>query len=86
MRIAADRHYLTDVLVGAAVGTAVGLAVPHLMHKEPAPPDLGPPPPPEAPQLVVGMRIRQQGSARAGLVLGAGLRHGGPCLTATWAW
>ncbi len=31
-RIAADRHYLTDVLVGAAVGTAVGIALPRALH------------------------------------------------------
>jgi membrane-associated phospholipid phosphatase len=32
LRIAADRHYLSDVLVGAAVGTAVGIGFPRLMH------------------------------------------------------
>ncbi len=32
LRIAADRHYLTDVLVGALVGSAVGVAVPRLFH------------------------------------------------------
>lgn len=32
LRIAADRHYLTDVLVGTAVGSAVGLVVP-LIHR-----------------------------------------------------
>lgn len=31
-RIAADRHYLTDVLVGAALGTAAGVALPRLLH------------------------------------------------------
>jgi membrane-associated phospholipid phosphatase len=31
-RIAADRHYLTDVLVGALVSTAVGIALPRLLH------------------------------------------------------
>lgn len=30
LRVAADKHYLTDVLVGAGVGTAVGLVVPQL--------------------------------------------------------
>jgi membrane-associated phospholipid phosphatase len=33
LRIAADRHYATDVLVGAAVGSAVGFAVPYLAHR-----------------------------------------------------
>jgi membrane-associated phospholipid phosphatase len=32
LRIAADRHYLTDVLVGAATGLAVGIALPRLAH------------------------------------------------------
>ncbi len=32
LRVAGDRHYLTDVLAGAAVGTAAGIALPRLMH------------------------------------------------------
>jgi membrane-associated phospholipid phosphatase len=32
LRIAADRHWLTDVLVGAAVGAAVGVFVPLVFH------------------------------------------------------
>jgi membrane-associated phospholipid phosphatase len=32
-RIAADRHYLTDVLGGAALGVAAGLTVPYLMKR-----------------------------------------------------
>lgn len=32
LRIAADRHYLTDVVVGAVVGSGIGLAVPLLVH------------------------------------------------------
>jgi membrane-associated phospholipid phosphatase len=31
-RIAGDKHYLTDVLVGAATGLAVGIAVPRVFH------------------------------------------------------
>jgi membrane-associated phospholipid phosphatase len=31
-RMAADRHYFTDVLTGALVGSAVAAAVPLLMH------------------------------------------------------
>jgi len=34
LRIAADSHYLTDVLAGAALGTAAGLTVPLLMRRE----------------------------------------------------
>ena len=33
LRIAADRHWLTDVAAGAALGTAVGLAMPLLLHR-----------------------------------------------------
>jgi membrane-associated phospholipid phosphatase len=31
-RMAADKHYLTDVLTGAAIGTATGIAIPRLLH------------------------------------------------------
>lgn len=34
LRIAADKHYLTDVLAGAALGTAFGLTVPLLMRRD----------------------------------------------------
>lgn len=33
LRIAADRHYFTDVLTGAAVGSAVGFTVPYVFHR-----------------------------------------------------
>ena len=32
LRIAADRHYLTDVLAGATIGSAVGFAIPVIFH------------------------------------------------------
>jgi membrane-associated phospholipid phosphatase len=31
-RIAADRHYLTDVLTGALLGTGMGILLPWLFH------------------------------------------------------
>ena len=34
LRVAADRHFLTDVLVGAAVGTAVGTLMPRLFDED----------------------------------------------------
>lgn len=34
LRIAADKHYITDVLVGAAVGATAGIAVPRLMSRD----------------------------------------------------
>ncbi len=33
LRIAADKHWLTDVLGGAALGTAIGVAMPLLLHR-----------------------------------------------------
>jgi membrane-associated phospholipid phosphatase len=32
LRIAADRHYATDVMVGAIVGSAIGFGVPYFAH------------------------------------------------------
>ncbi len=32
LRMVADRHYLTDVLVGALVGTTTGFLLPYLLH------------------------------------------------------
>jgi membrane-associated phospholipid phosphatase len=32
LRIAADRHWLSDVIVGMLTGVAVGIAVPLLFH------------------------------------------------------
>ena len=36
LRVTADRHYLTDVLAGATVGIAAGVATPLLVHYRPA--------------------------------------------------
>jgi membrane-associated phospholipid phosphatase len=36
LRIAADKHYLSDVLVGASVGSLVGFAVPFFFHRKSA--------------------------------------------------
>ncbi|WP_176065726.1 phosphatase PAP2 family protein [Anaeromyxobacter diazotrophicus] len=35
LRMAADEHWLTDVVASAAVGTALGMAVPLLLHRSP---------------------------------------------------
>jgi len=32
LRVMSDNHYMTDVTVGAVLGTAVGLGVPYLLH------------------------------------------------------
>lgn len=34
LRVAADRHWLTDVATGAAVGALVGVAAPRLLHRK----------------------------------------------------
>jgi membrane-associated phospholipid phosphatase len=34
LRIAADKHYFTDVVAGSGLGAAVGLAVPLLLHNQ----------------------------------------------------
>ncbi len=50
LRIAADKHWFSDVLVGALVGTAMGLVVPFVFHRradtpEPMTSPVGPTPP-----------------------------------------
>jgi membrane-associated phospholipid phosphatase len=35
LRIVSQKHYVTDVLTGAAVGTASGLGIPWLLHYGP---------------------------------------------------
>jgi membrane-associated phospholipid phosphatase len=32
LRLAADRHYVSDVLIGATVGTLIGYGIPYLFH------------------------------------------------------
>jgi membrane-associated phospholipid phosphatase len=32
LRIAADKHYFTDVMTGAVIGSAIGFAVPYVFH------------------------------------------------------
>ncbi|HVE83930.1 MAG TPA: phosphatase PAP2 family protein [Myxococcales bacterium] len=45
LRMAGDKHYLTDVLVGAVVGGTIGYFVPRLLHprNDPLPPGQQPP-------------------------------------------
>ena len=42
LRIAADRHYLTDVLAGAALGSLMGVVVPLVFHGVSAPVTIAP--------------------------------------------
>jgi membrane-associated phospholipid phosphatase len=34
LRLGCDRHYFTDVVAGMVVGTAVGIALPRLLHRQ----------------------------------------------------
>ncbi len=34
LRMAADKHYFSDVMVGAVTGTAIGIAVPQIFHSD----------------------------------------------------
>lgn len=48
LRMIADRHYVTDVLVGAVIGLGTGFLLPYLLHynwdpRDEAPPDLAAP-------------------------------------------
>jgi membrane-associated phospholipid phosphatase len=42
LRVAADQHYLSDVLTGAAVGSAIGFGLPWALHYREPPPRSGP--------------------------------------------
>jgi membrane-associated phospholipid phosphatase len=86
LRVAADRHYLTDVLAGAALGAAVGWVVPRLIDRRP---DEGgeavvarPTPPVAAFGFVIG---GSAGPRPSGVLVTGGLQSGGPFVSATWS-
>jgi membrane-associated phospholipid phosphatase len=85
LRVAADRHYLTDVLAGAAVGAAVGWGIPRLVDRTPEPT----PEPvvlrPTSPMPAFTLGLGGAGPRSSGVVLGGGLHHGGPFLSASWS-
>jgi len=85
-RVAADRHYLSDVLVGALVGTTVGLAVPHLLHRARRSPEPNAVPAPERSGAAAGIPSPRGATAQAHVMLHAGLLHGGPFVVASWSW
>ena len=85
-RVAADRHYLTDVLAGAALGATVGWVVPRLIDRRPDQASeaviLRPAPPVAAFSVVLG---GGPGPRPGGVLLSGGLHGGGPFLSATWS-
>jgi membrane-associated phospholipid phosphatase len=87
LRVAADRHYLTDVLAGAAIGATVGWVVPRLIDRRPEPTGSAGVRSRETSvalfHLVVGVSPGGLRRGRAVLLTG-GLRGGGPFVSATW--
>lgn len=87
-RVAADRHYLTDVLAGAALGATVGWVVPRLFDRKPDP--LSPQPvAPERRETPVPLFSLALGAGRVGgpgsaVIVSGGMRGGGPFVSATW--
>jgi len=85
LRVAADRHYLTDVLAGAALGAAVGWVVPRLFDRRPEEGEAvaqRPTPPVAAFGFMIGGR---NGSGSGGVLVTGGMQSGGPYLSATWS-
>ena len=74
LRVAADRHFLTDALVGAAVGTAVGTLMPRLFDEDHS----SGAPVPAASSQIVGMgpvtHLAGRSAAPVNLQFGAGVR------------
>jgi membrane-associated phospholipid phosphatase len=85
LRVAADKHYITDVLAGAAIGAAVGWAVPRLFDRRPEEESeaaaLRPSPPVPVFSIVLGAR---SGPRPGGVLVTGGLQGGGPFVSATW--
>jgi len=80
LRMKADKHYLSDILVGAAAGSLAGWFLPKLHAPEPAAPTAVDRTSPSVVTLVVPQR-----SPRSSLTIEGGLAPG-PSLTLTWRW
>lgn len=75
LRIASDRHYLTDVLVGAALGFAIGYAVPLILVPERR--TISAPDPREAPSPIEAGAEAVPAAASGGLVVMTPMLAGG---------
>jgi membrane-associated phospholipid phosphatase len=82
LRIAADKHYLTDVLAGAAIGAAVGWVVPRLFDRRPASDASAAGPRSQSSTVAFGV-VLGRSSSRSGVLVTGGLR-GGPFISTTW--
>ena len=89
LRVAADRHSLTDVLAGAALGATVGWVVPRLIDRRPEP--AGPGPAAQTrretpvPLFSLALGAGRMGGPGSAVSLSGGMRGGGPFVSATWA-
>lgn len=84
LRVAADKHYTTDVLAGAAAGTLAGWLIPKLHRPDPASPaptitSRGQ----RGPALAIPLALRAGGSTA---FISAGFADGGPSLQVKWQW
>jgi membrane-associated phospholipid phosphatase len=88
LRIAADRHYFTDVLAGAALGATVGWVVPRLVDRKPTPGPEGAAARARARSVALFTVAlgagRGSDGRRSGVLLTGGLHGGGPYVSATW--
>ena len=84
LRVTADKHYATDVLVGAAAGGLVGWLIPRLHKPDPvAEVAAAAAPKPRSAALGVPLVLRARDST---VLVSGGLADGGPSLQVTWRW
>jgi membrane-associated phospholipid phosphatase len=85
LRIAADRHYFTDVLAGALVGATVGWAVPQLHGMLSSPPDTASAAARRRPRPSALVLPLPLGAAGRGLALHGGVGRDGARLSLSWS-
>jgi membrane-associated phospholipid phosphatase len=86
LRVAADRHYLTDVLAGAAIGAAVGWAVPRLIDRRESDggSDEGVARETPVPLFTLALGAGRVGGPRSAVLLTGGVQGGGGFVSAAW--
>jgi len=84
LRIAADRHYLTDVLAGAVIGAAVGWAVPRLIDRQPeeARPTVAREVP--VPLFTLALGAGRVGGPGSAVLVSGGVQGSGGFVSASW--
>jgi membrane-associated phospholipid phosphatase len=85
LRVAADKHYFTDVLAGAAIGATVGWVVPRIIDRRPETGSAAAARRPSPPVPVFSVVLEAGGGPhRVGVLLTGGVHGGGPYVSATW--